>query len=211
MKQPSPGPTKPSAPERRFDQVTGKWVIIAGNRDDRPIDRPATVEKPRLTSCQFCGGRESETTPASASWPPPASSPHDFPWQVRVVPNLYPAFVPVEDGIASAACSGNQSVVSHGQHDVVIESPLHLTRINELSPDEADLIFHAYRQRLREYAEDPEIVYGIAFKNCGTAAGMSREHIHSQLAGLPFVPPVMELELARTAAYFRESWQLSVL
>ena len=204
-KPPLPEPTPPSVPERRRDPVSGRWVVIAGNRATRPHDLPTILDQPQLDSCSFCAGRESETTEPVAVWPPAEPSSHGFDWQVRVVPNLFPAFVPT-DVAAPITETGQRSL---GLHDVVIESPRHLRRLTELSAAETELVFRAYRGRLRHYAEHSEITYGLIFKNCGAAAGMSREHIHSQMVGLPFVPPVVQTELDNSELFFsRNEWML---
>lgn len=197
-------PTRQCAPERRLNPFTGDWVIIAGNRAHRPQDLATEIDAARLSSCPFCAGRESETTAAIAELDPPRSASHGHAWQVRVVPNLYPAFI-------SGPSGGDNSdptlaaEASHGQHDVVIESPRHLTRLTELTDDEASVVFRAYQQRMLDYASDPQLVYGIIFKNCGSAAGMSREHIHAQMAGLPFIPPMIDRELTLSAQFHHEN------
>jgi UDPglucose--hexose-1-phosphate uridylyltransferase len=40
------------------------------------------------------------------------------------------------------------------------------------------------------------VAWATVFKNSGAAAGASLEHVHSQLVGLAFVPPVIVAELA---------------
>ncbi|MCP4193964.1 MAG: galactose-1-phosphate uridylyltransferase [Planctomycetaceae bacterium] len=198
-----PEPTQPSVPERRYDPVSGRWVVIAGNRADRPHDLPTEIDPPQLESCSFCAGRESETTEPVAVWASEGSASHDHEWQVRVVPNLYPAFVASEPLISDSPAIADQHSI--GLHDVVIESPRHQRRMTELTLAESEIVFQAYRSRLQDYAKDPAIVYGFFFKNCGRAAGMSREHIHSQMVGLPFVPPVVQTELDHSERFFQKT------
>ena len=203
-KPPSIGPTLRSVPERRYDPVSGTWVVIAADRASRPHDIRTAADSPELESCAFCAGREDETTPAVATWAPLSGSSGEA-WQVRIVPNLYPAFIdpsetlPLEFAESESSESGQPS---RGYHDVVIESPRHVRRLTDLSQEECHLVFQAYRERLRQYATDPEIKVGLIFKNCGSSAGMSREHIHSQMVGLPFVPTTLQTELDRSQAHF---------
>jgi UDPglucose--hexose-1-phosphate uridylyltransferase len=127
-------------------------------------------------------------------------------WQLRVVPNLYPALLPAAawqppDGIVTRA------IPARGWHEVVIESPRHLRRLTELTPEAAALVLQAYRDRFRVFANDPQMACGLAFKNCGRQAGMSQEHIHSQLVALPFLPPVLETELLGARKFHQRSGQ----
>jgi UDPglucose--hexose-1-phosphate uridylyltransferase len=85
---------------------------------------------------------------------------------------------------------------------VVIESPRHLRSLTELTDAEVALVFRAYRDRTRDMERDKQVAYALAFKNVGPAAGASLEHIHSQIVGLPLVPPVMHEELQGAAKFF---------
>ena len=177
---------------------------MAADRASRPHDIRPAADQPELDSCAFCAGREDETTPAVATWAP-LSANAEQPWQVRVVPNLYPAFIDPRETPQSEFAESELSASgqrSQGYHDVVIESPQHVRRLTELSKDECHLVFRAYRERLRQYATDPEIKVGLIFKNCGSSAGMSREHIHSQMVGLPFVPTNLQTELDNSQAHY---------
>ena len=58
----------------------------------------------------------------------------------------------------------------------------------------SQLIFAAYRDRLRAIAREGRYGYAMIFKNSGRDAGMSREHLHSQLVALPELPPIARQE-----------------
>jgi UDPglucose--hexose-1-phosphate uridylyltransferase len=90
-----------------------------------------------------------------------------------------------------------------GVHEVIVEAPDHIVRFSGLSRDQAALVFRAYRDRLRHLRNNPRIAYGQLFKNCGSAAGASLEHTHSQLIGTPVVPTQIQAELAKALAYFQ--------
>jgi galactose-1-phosphate uridylyltransferase len=68
----------------RRDPVAGRWVAIAPARAARP--GASTEVTDELESCPFCAGHEDRT-------PPETLRLGDGPtgWDVRVVPNLYPA------------------------------------------------------------------------------------------------------------------------
>jgi UDPglucose--hexose-1-phosphate uridylyltransferase len=202
---PSPAPPN-SAPERRCDLVTGQWVVIAGGRQQRPHDFLVPRESPGVDSCAFCAGREYETTPTVARYPL-AASPESGGWQVRVVSNLYPAFVPspavFHEGAAAPRPTGAGGEPSWGRHEVIIESASHRRQLTELTRSEVEMVFAAYRDRFRSARDDEHYRYALIFKNSGRDAGMSREHLHSQLVALPEVPLIARQEQLGALKYYR--------
>jgi UDPglucose--hexose-1-phosphate uridylyltransferase len=172
-------------PDLRIDPICGRRVYIAEERLGRPNDF-VTVEARHATlvdaqaardACPFCAGHEAATPHSSAEV-------HDAQgqWQVRVVPNKFPAV-----SFASAA---------PGAHEVVIESPSHVAEILDLDASQFASVLSVYRDRLAHWASDGRLRHGIVFKNSGCSAGASLEHIHSQLIALPYVSPNVEAELA---------------
>jgi UDPglucose--hexose-1-phosphate uridylyltransferase len=85
-------------------------------------------------------------------------------WQVRVVPNLYPAL---------------------DRQEVVIHAPRHARSVAELGDEELELVAEAWQRRR---SVEP-VGYLHALVNEGRAAGSSLPHTHSQLVWLPDAPP----------------------
>ena len=94
------------------------------------------------------------------------------PWQVRVVPNLYPAFE---------------------RQEVVVHTPRHARSLAELDDDELAFVAEAWRLR-REAVPDG---YLHALVNEGREAGSSLPHTHSQLVWLPEPPPETQQRVDR--------------
>ena len=133
--------------------------MIAANRRRRPGAGAPRIEEAtadELESCPFCAGREDRT--------PPETLRIGDPWQVRVVPNLYPAFA---------------------RQEVVIHSPRHVRSFAELDDEECAVVAEAWQRRARETSPH----YLHAMINEGRAAGASLPHSHSQLVWLDEVPP----------------------
>lgn len=183
--------------ELRLDPVSQRWVIIAQERDNRPDEYIASTVHRVDSDCPFCAGNEVATPEAVAVYSTSHSLPHQGQpnsWQVRVVPNKYPAVRndvngPVREEMFGLRCS------AAGVHEVIIEAPRHVASLTELDDDQLRLTWIAYRDRLSEHALDPRWKYGQVFKNVGAAAGASIEHTHSQLIVLPHVPHEIETEL----------------
>jgi UDPglucose--hexose-1-phosphate uridylyltransferase len=129
---------------------------------------PQTEEE--LASCPFCEGREDQTPPEVLALPRDRAP--DTPgWQVRVVPNKYPAFE-------------RQEVVAH--------APQHVRSIAELDRPQLELVAEAWRLRAEAAREEGKLVF--AGVNEGRAAGASLLHSHSQLVWLSEEPPVPKAE-----------------
>ena len=64
---------------------------------------------------------------------------------------------------------------------------------------QAALVLRTWRDRLRHWRADGRLAFAQVFKNEGPLAGASVEHCHSQLIGVPFVPPLVADELSAVA------------
>jgi UDPglucose--hexose-1-phosphate uridylyltransferase len=121
-----------------------------------------------LESCPFCSGREDRT--------PPETLTIGEPWQIRVVPNLYPAFE---------------------RQEVVVHAPRHVRSFAELAAGEAALVAEAWRARAQA-AREEGFAYVHALVNEGRIAGASLPHSHSQLVWLREPPPALAAEAGGT-------------
>jgi UDPglucose--hexose-1-phosphate uridylyltransferase len=184
-------------PELRIDGLTGRRVYIAEDRAGRPSDyhgapaRPAQVARDYSETCPFCAGNEAATPHESA-----ALLDQEKRWRVRVVPNKYPA-VRLDTPIAVPRPDGSRvldSSVAYGLHEVVIESPRHLTEVTELDGEQLTAVLTMFRDRL-QHCKSLGLRHVTIFKNAGFAAGASLEHLHSQIVALPLIPPTIQTEL----------------
>jgi UDPglucose--hexose-1-phosphate uridylyltransferase len=85
-----------------------------------------------------------------------------------------------------------------GAHEVLINSPRHLTAMAELGDDQFAAAVATWRERMRAHAEAS---YLQLIVNEGGGAGASLEHTHAQLYALPFVPAAVARERERVGAY----------
>lgn len=190
-------------PELRKDPVLGRWIIISKERGKRPTD--FQIEKPEVLGgfCPLCPGNEKTTPPEVLAF---ALDEHQGAgtgdWQVRVVPNKYPALV-IEGGLDKEGEGLYDKMNGIGAHEVVIESPNHDEPFSHLPPDKMMLVFRAYRQRINDLTRDKRFQYVMIFKNHGKAAGASLEHSHSQLIALPILPRMIVSELSGALSYYQ--------
>ena len=187
-------------PEFRRDPVTGRWVIMAPDRAARPVDFQPLQRRKAPGECPFCSGRESETPREIYSVRAEDSAPDSPGWQVRVVPNKYPALV-LESQSDAAHCDLFQAQAGVGAHEVIIESPEHLASTSQLSEEAVQDVLKTCALRLAALRCDDRLRYGLIFKNAGAQAGATLEHIHSQLIALPMLPPAVCEELQGAENY----------
>jgi UDPglucose--hexose-1-phosphate uridylyltransferase len=160
----------------RRDPLSGRLVVVAPDRARRPGAFPRLEPPPdpaELDECPFCAGREDRTPPETLRLPAEGD------WQVRIVPNLYPAFE---------------------RQEVVVHTPEHLRTIADLSSQQLALVAEAWQARAGA-ARAEGFGYIHALVNEGKAAGASLPHTHSQLVWLREPPPAVvgEGEMAAVA------------
>jgi UDPglucose--hexose-1-phosphate uridylyltransferase len=136
-----------------------------------------------------------------------------------VVPNLYPAlggegsaagtpgaeggaFASSGDPLLATRRAGEPDLFSAlpatGSHEVLINSPEHVTAMAELDPEQFAAAIATWRERMRAHADAS---YVQLIVNEGGGAGASLEHSHAQLYALPFVPAAVARERERAGAY----------
>ncbi len=189
-------------PELRKDPVLGRWIIISKERRKRPSD--FIIEKPKVMGgfCPLCPGNENTTPSEVLAYRTGADQRKDGPgWQVRVVPNKYPALV-IEGDLGKEGEGLYDRMNGIGAHEVIIESPNHEEAFSKLPLEAMVQVFRAYRERITDLGRDPRFQYVMIFKNHGKAAGASLEHSHSQLIALPILPRMIVSEIAGSLSYF---------
>jgi len=184
----------------RQDATTNEWVILAPERAGRPV--PATPARAPVPShepaCPFCQGNEHLTPPEIAR------SPASGPWELRVVPNRYPALAPggTTDRHGEPLAREMDGV---GFHEVVIESPLHDERTDDMTTDRVAAVLATWRDRYRALAAEPGVKAVVLFKNFGERAGTSLVHPHSQILATPVIPPDALHRYAVATRYFDDT------
>jgi UDPglucose--hexose-1-phosphate uridylyltransferase len=169
-------------------------VIIAAKRAGRPNEFQGPETRRADQSCPFCAGQEHRTPPPTAVYHSGMAGGSSGLWQVRVVPNLFPALQ--EPGPFAPQHHGPyQWSRGVGVHEVLIESPRHVAHMSQQSDEEIDLTFRAYRDRIQAAGQVAGVAHALVFKNAGPAAGASLEHAHSHLTATPMVPALVREEM----------------
>lgn len=179
-------------PELRRDPITHEWVIIAHERARRPNDflhqeEAAIIRTSDHSYCPFCPGHEHLSPVETLAYRPAGSPPNSPDWEVRAIPNKFPAL----------QLDGNHIQQQHGlyenspgvgAHEVIIETPEHGKSLARLDIEQVEKVLCAYRDRYRALRQDSRLQYILIFRNHGKVAGASIEHAHSQLIATPIIP-----------------------
>lgn len=216
-------------PEFRLDPFQRTWVVIAGGRQQRP----ALPE--RCPFC--VGGLEApESYDVKAfpnRWPvvrPPEAfdlddedirealsllrSPGDpgeplyfddrrkeNPAKTRVAPLLLPPTVSGEPSDSTLRAP------ALGRAEVILYTPRHEGSLGTLSEEELRAVARLWRERMADIASHPYVAYVLIFENRGPEVGVTIEHPHGQIYGLPLVPPRIVRELNVSIARSRAGYE----
>ena len=163
------------------EPTTGRPVLMAPQRQRRP----KLSHNPDAGPCPFCPGAEHQT-PAEVDAVHSDNSTRDARgWRARAFPNKYPG---------------------GPHHEVVAEGERHCQQPGELDESIWADVIAIWQRRIRAIEQRPDVACAFLFKNVGALAGASIVHNHSQILGLPELPPRLQLEQSRAATLERCPW-----
>lgn len=204
--------------------MSGLRVIVAHGRAARPGGWLAGSDRARpdlVASDPFAEGNESATPPEVDAVRPGGSAPDTPGWQVRVVPNKFPALVPAGEGGPARPVDGSNGTTLEldpfggrgevelfaaapavGAHEVIVNSPRPVTTLATLAVEELRVALSMWQRRMRINRSRgyPQLIV-----NEGRAAGASLAHTHAQLYVLPFLPQLVARERERFTAYYERT------
>ena len=187
--------------ELRWDPLKNNWTIITQGRSRRPQDFIQQRSQVEMASCPFCYGNEAKTPPEIYAYRPTGSKPNQPGWQVRVIPNKFPA-LRIEGELNNQAEGLYDRMNGIGAHEVIIEHPDHQRSMADLTAEEIAEVLKAFRTRMLDLRNDSRFRYLFVFKNYGVEAAANVPHSHSQLIAVPLIPPLVANELAACREHF---------
>lgn len=187
--------------ELRRDPIVGRWVIVDTDHPNKPQDYEHEPHSWRGGVCPFCYGSESLTPPEIDCLRDAHTSPNTSGWQIRVVPNKFPA-LQIEGDLDRRGMGIYDMSNGVGAHEVLIESPYHHKDTPDLLNQEIENIITMLCRRALDLIKDKRFKYIMIFKNYGPSAGASLEHPHTQIIALPMVPKNALEEIRGAQEYF---------
>lgn len=193
--------------ELRTDIFTGRQVIVAPTRANRPN---ASSSDPSLLRPDdpFEAGMEHETPGEHWALRIRGTAANTPGWQVRIVPNRYPAIdqssISLSAGLPGFEASTDSEASPdsfEGVHDVVIECPDRRHRMFDLSAGELQEVLRAWQIRIRDFEQTRQIRSVVVFRNEGFSAGASLAHCHSQIVATSIILPEIAQRKQRAVDY----------
>lgn len=187
--------------ELRRDPIGGRWIIVDTDHPSKPEEFEYEPHTLRGGVCPFCYGNEAMTPPEIESVREHNTPANTSGWQVRVVPNKFPA-LQIEGELDRRGAGIYDMSNGVGAHEVLIETPYHEKDIPDLLDSEVANFLSMYCRRSQDLKKDWRFKYIMIFKNYGAAAGASLEHPHTQIVALPMVPKNVMEEIKGAHEYF---------
>jgi UDPglucose--hexose-1-phosphate uridylyltransferase len=167
------------------------------------MEFPERSEQSAGFFCPFCEGNERSTPPEIRAVRDAGSPPNGPGWQLRVVPNKFPA-LRVEGELGRRGHGVYDQMNGIGAHEVIIETPDHTADLANLPLPHFTAVLKAYRDRLLDLMKDGRFRYVLIFRNHGPAAGTSLSHPHTQIIATPVTPRTVSMELESAREHYAD-------
>lgn len=176
---------RPDTATMRLDILTGDWITVAANRQNR-VMMPGADADPLAPQ-----------TPTNPSEVPSL-------YDVAVFENRSPAFGPaLTDALGTAPAASNpprglddldalglgRTRTSVGRCEVVCFSPDHSGSFGTQSVTRARTVIEAWADRTAALSQLPGIQQIFPFENRGEAIGVTLPHPHGQIYSYPYITP----------------------
>jgi UDPglucose--hexose-1-phosphate uridylyltransferase len=172
--------------ELRKDPITRSWVVVGHGE--------AAAES--AVGCPFC-------PPKVESQQSLLRLPAQGAWQVMVMPHPDPLYR-VEGDPGRKADGIYDTMRAVGADEIVIETPEHDRKLEDLNEDRILLVMEAWKQRIEDLKRDLRFKYVSVFKNYGAMAAQEGSHAHSQVTATTFVPRRILYELRAARDWYAE-------
>lgn len=192
-----------NSPHRRFNALTGEWVLVSPQRAKRPwqgqVEKLAAEMLPAYDpKCYLCPRNER----AGGVFNPDYTGTFAF-------ENDFTALLPHPESGADSSSQAEESplfvaVPEQGQCLVVCFSPRHDLTLPELDLPAIENVLNTWTQASNELAGRDFVQYVQVFENKGALMGCSNPHPHSQIWAQSGPPVEVTKELAMQTAYLNQ-------
>jgi UDPglucose--hexose-1-phosphate uridylyltransferase len=184
------------APHRRYNILTGEWVLVSPHRTKRPwqgkTEKTYAGERPSYDpGCYLCPGN----TRSGGAVNPDYKEPFVF-------ENDFPALMPQGPGenISNGLLVAESET---GICKVVCFSPNHSLTLPLMETGEITKVVQTWKKEYLELGSKPNINYVQIFENKGDIMGCSNPHPHGQIWSQRSLPP----EIVKKSKHQLEFWE----
>ncbi len=186
-----------SHPHRRFNQLTGEWVLVSPHRTQRPwqgqVEKLPPEERPAYDpDCYLCPGNARAGGHRNPRYEKTFVFTNDFSALLEDTPEGFLVPVPLlrAEGV-------------RGVCRVVCFSPRHDLTMAEMEARDLEAVVETWVEEFRDLMARRAVRYVQIFENRGEMMGCSNPHPHCQIWASSVVPDEVAREGARQAGYWR--------
>jgi len=185
-------------PHRRFNPLTGEWVLVSPHRTQRPWqgrqeDTSGPGRPPYDENCYLCPGNERSGGQQNPQYTETFVFTNDF---SALLPDT-PSLVTDEDPLF-------QAVSECGICKVICFSPRHDLSVPNMSPEAVTRVVEVWKDEYKNFIPNPDISYAQIFENKGAIMGCSNPHPHCQIWASSSLPTIVAQEQENQARYAEE-------
>lgn len=185
-----------SAPHRRYNILTGDWVLVSPHRTQRPwqgkTEMVSQVKMPRyVPDCYLCPGNTRSSGEVNPDYKEPFSFYNDFPALMSRGP---------EENISNGLLRAESET---GICKVVCFAPDHSLTLPLMEVEDIIRVVQTWKNEYRELGEQEGINYVQIFENKGEVMGCSNSHPHGQIWAQRSIPN----EIKKKTLKFKEFWE----
>lgn len=183
-------------PHRRFNLLTGEWVLVSPHRAKRPwlgqVEKKPEPDLPAYDSgCYLCPGNQRSNGEIN----PPYRG-------TFVFDNDFPALLMPEDDEQDKESDKLLVVEPEGGIcRVICFSPRHDLSLPEMSQAGVEAVVRTWADQTADLGKRDRIGYVQVFENKGAMMGCSNPHPHSQVWATRHIPNEPATELAQQSLY----------
>ncbi len=176
-------------PHRRFNPLTGDWVLVSPHRARRPWQGQLEKNAPEIKAshdpeCYLCPGNTRISGDTNPTYSDPFVFSNDFPALLTDTPHVtYVPDVPVTDDQHSGLFRSDSA---RGIARVICFSPDHSKTLPQLTTNDIRKIIDTWSEQVTELGKQYPWVQ--LFENKGAVMGCSNPHPHGQVWASSFLP-----------------------
>lgn len=194
-------------PHRRFNPLTGEWVLVSPHRARRPwlgqVEKKASEKLPAYDpNCYLCPGNERAGGLRNPKYAGTFTFDNDFP-ALLTPSNILRASDGINDNVQK------NTPIFHAEAEagicrVVCFSPRHDLTLPELDQAQVEAVLRSWIEQTIDLGSKEFIQYVQVFENKGAMMGCSNPHPHSQIWATSYIPNEPAKEINALKAYFSE-------